>query len=391
LDDTSLSRDRTPTDANENTAALVKLVTEVGPDIGEISRRLGQFKESVRYRYKEKLVKRGFQIKADVDYGALGLTRIVMKVTLSPAYEGHAHELFETMSDLCYVVAYAGTTPHGTFIVHGGVPKEFVEEYHRFMQSLVRKGVFSEIEFFDCEWFRVAPMRADCFDFDEGVWDVDWTDLPPVDDKAARATSGERQKFDKVDLLIVKELWKDSSRSLRDIQEAIKKLNGIDINYKTLGWHFKHHVQRNRLVRDYSVAWHGIRYNFTLQKLERMGKHEYMGFSIIVRRTNEQEKMTLRSQLNRLPFLWSEASGEAYYSQLFLPLPRLNEALEYMKKILKPYGKRAELFLLDLSEMRSFTIGYMLWNDERSEWTFDGEATMPRLERSMLKILGRTA
>ena len=61
-------------DASENTVALVKLVTEIGPDIAEISRRLGQYKESVRYRYKEKIVKRGFQVKADLDYGALGLT-----------------------------------------------------------------------------------------------------------------------------------------------------------------------------------------------------------------------------------------------------------------------------------------------------------------------------
>src|ERR1700680_3367912 len=94
-------------DANESTVALAKLVTEIGPDIAEISRRLGQFKESVRYRYKEKIVKRGFKIKADVDYGALGLKRVVMKLRFSEAYAKQANKIFEAMNDLCYVVAYA--------------------------------------------------------------------------------------------------------------------------------------------------------------------------------------------------------------------------------------------------------------------------------------------
>jgi len=37
-------------DVNTRTAQLVQLLTEIGPDIPEIARRLGQFKESVRYR-----------------------------------------------------------------------------------------------------------------------------------------------------------------------------------------------------------------------------------------------------------------------------------------------------------------------------------------------------
>ena len=55
----------------------------------------------------------------------------------------------------------------------------------------------------------------------------------------------------------MKELGKDSDRSLTEIQAAIKKVNTIDINYKTLGWHYAHHVQGQHLIRDYSIAWHG--------------------------------------------------------------------------------------------------------------------------------------
>lgn len=376
-------------EAAENTVALVKLVSEIGPDIAEISRRLGQFKESVRYRYKEKIVKRGFAIKADLDYAALGLARVVMKLRVSPRHSQQTLEILEAMSEHCYVVAYAGTMPHDVYIVHAGVPTEFVKEFHGFMESLRDEGVFSEVEFFDCSWFRVAPMRAECFNFDEGVWDFDWSNPPPVDEKAARATISERKRLDKVDLLLVKELWKDSDRSLTEIQAAIKKVNGIDVNYKTLGWHYAHHVQAQHLIRDFSIAWHGLKYNFSNDRREGFTKHEYLGVSLIVRETSEQEKMVLRSQLNRLPFLWSEAAGSSYYSQLFFPLGMTNEALEYLKKLLKPYHERAEMFLLDKSEMISFTICHDLWDEPNGRWTFDGAVLARRLKQSALETSQR--
>ena len=184
----------------------------------------------------------------------------------------------------------------------------------------------------------------------------------------------------------MKELWKDSDRSLTEIHAAIKKANGVDVNYKTLGWHYSHHVLGHSLIRDYSIGWHGLKYNISLAKDEGFAKYDYLGVSLIVRETGEQDKMRLRSELNRLPFLWSEAAGEAYYSQLFIPLNMMNEALEYLKTLLKPYGDRAEIFLLDKREMASFTIGYNLWDEATNCWAFDGKSVLSRLERLALKV-----
>ncbi len=99
----------------------------------------------------------------------------------------------------------------------------------------------------------------------------------------------------------------------------------------------------------------------------------------------------MRSQLNRLPFLWSEAAGEIYYSQLFVPLDMVNEALDYLKKLLRPYQERAETFLLDKTEMASFTIGYKLWDDASGRWTFDAARTVPRIEKQVLEVGERSA
>jgi hypothetical protein len=373
-------------DASESTVALVNLMTEIGPDIAEISRRLGQFKESVRYRYKEKIVKRGFAVKAEPDYGALGLKRIVMKLEVSDEYFPRASKVFEAMSDLCYLVSYAGTMPNGTYLAQAAVPAEFTQEFHELLGGLKEQGVFSSVEFFDCDWHRVAPMRAECFDFDEGVWDFDWSNPAPLNDKAARGVVSDRRRIDKVDLLILKELSKDGNRSLTEVQAAIKKINGVEINYKTLGWHYAHHVLDQRLVSHYSVGWHRLNYDFERNEDVGFARYDYLGVVVLVRDVNGQERMMLRSQMDRLPFLWSEAAGSTYFAQLFIPLNAVNEALEYMKKVLKPSGKRAELLMLDKREMKYFTICYNQWDESKGHWTFDAEQVMPRLEASLLKV-----
>jgi hypothetical protein len=330
--------------------------------------------------YKEKIVKRGFAIKADLDYGALGLRRVVMKLRMAPAYSQNAHGIFEAMSEICYVVAYAGTMPNQLYIVHAGVPAELTGKFRHLMEKLEEKDIFSSVELFVCDWFRIAPMRAECFDFNEGVWNFDWSKPPYVDDDAARGKTSEKERIDKIDLLLLKELWKDGDRPLTEIHAAIKKTNGVDINYKTLGWHYANHVVGRHLIKDYSIAWHRFTYSLALDRVGRVGKHSYLGVSLIVRETNDQEKMILRSMLNRLPFLWSEAAGDVYYSQLFFPLDAANEGLEYLTTLLKPYGERAEIFLLDQREMQSFTIAYNLWDESDKRWTFDMAAILARLE-----------
>jgi DNA-binding Lrp family transcriptional regulator len=373
-------------DPKENTVALVTLMTEIGPDIAEISRRLGQFKESVRYRYKEKIVKRGFAVKAEPDYSALGLRRIVMKLTVSDEYSTRASKVFEAMSDLCYLVSYAGTMPNGIYLAQAAVPVEFTAEFHALVSGLSDRGIFSSVEFFDCDWHRVAPMRAEYFDFDEGVWDFDWSNPAPLNEKAARGAVSETKKIDKVDLLILKELSKDGDRSLTDVQAAIKKINGIDINYKTLGWHYTHHVLRQRLVSHYSVGWHRLNYDFERKADVGSARYDYLGVALVVRDINGQERMMLRSQMDCLPFLWSEAAGSTYFSQLFIPLNAVNEALEHLKNVMRPYGKRAELFVLDKREMKYFTICHDQWDESKDHWAFDAAQLLPRLEASLLKV-----
>jgi len=145
-------------DVNTRTAQLVQLLTEIGPDIPEIARRLGQFKESVRYRYKEKIVNRGFAVQAAVDHERFGLKRIIFVVDFAPQYKQYAAAILTAMHDLAYVNSFAKTLPDGLFVVNASVPVEHAENFLQFINLLSQKGLFSVQRVLPFDWFRTQPI-----------------------------------------------------------------------------------------------------------------------------------------------------------------------------------------------------------------------------------------
>ncbi len=149
------------------------------------------------------------------------------------------------------------------------------------------------------------------------------------------ATDTGKKRVDKVDLLILKELSKDGGRSLMEVQAAIKRINGVDINYKTLGWHYAHHVLNQRWSAHYSVGWHRLNYDFESKK--------DVGFARIrlprggapgprCQRTGKDDAEE-PDEPTSVPLV--RGRRVSYFSQLFIPLSVVNEALEHFKKVLK--------------------------------------------------------
>lgn len=63
-------------DEKARMAALVRGIEELGPNINEISRRVGLFKETARYLYKKRIIDKGMNIIGDAAYGRFGLQRL---------------------------------------------------------------------------------------------------------------------------------------------------------------------------------------------------------------------------------------------------------------------------------------------------------------------------
>jgi hypothetical protein len=365
------------------TAQLVQLLGEIGPDIPEIARSLGQFKESVRYRYKEKILNKGFAVQASVDHEKLGLKRMVALLGFSEEYESYASSILTAMSELCYVQSFMKSLPNGIFVVNFSVPTEHVASMAQLLNYLKERGMFNHVEILEFEWFRNPPMKAEFYDFDQGRWDFDFAGPHPEDIEAARYRPSVPTKFDYTDLLIIKELQKDANKSLKEIADSLK------LNYKKLAWHHNTHVIGKRLLRGYSVRWTGTRYDFKFDRaLHR--KHSYVWGAILAKNVDELNMVYIRQKLNQLPFLWAEAGGKNYFAQFAFSVDSLTESLLYVTEAVSRVKDRVTMFTLDQTNAISFSVIPQLFNDKNKQWVFNKEELTLRFENLVQQVKRET-
>ncbi|MBI3840645.1 MAG: hypothetical protein HY297_01600 [Thaumarchaeota archaeon] len=368
-----------PENVNSRTVQLVKLLAEVGPDVPEISRRLGQFKESVRYRYKEKILNKGFAVQAVVDHQKLGLKRMVMVLDFADDYRKYAQSILVSMSDLCFLVSFAKTMPEGYYVADFSVPKDLMPGVKRFFETMKDKGMFKKVEALDFDWIRVAPMKSEFYDFDTGRWDFDWTSQADHDFDSARYAPSELSKFDSVDLLILKELQMDANKSLKEISDK------LEINYKKLAWHYSTHVLERKLLNGYSVNWMGTRYDFEIEKaLHR--QHRYMGLELIARNLSDYEIIALRQKINGIPFLWAESVGRNYAAQLTFPVDCVVDGLQFLTEAVAGIKEKVNIYTIDQTDAGSFTMPYGRYDASRKAWTFDESNLIVRFEELIIQI-----
>jgi len=366
-------------DVSTRTAQMVDLISELGPDIPEIARKLGQFKESVRYRYKEKIMNRGFAVQATPDHQKLGLRRIILVIDFAAEYRQYAQAILAAMNELCYLVDFAKTLPGGEYIADLSVPNDSTEEIVEFFHTLKEKGMFDRLEILESGWLMHAPMRAECYNFDNGRWDYDWSDGTKRTFKSASHQPSTQAKFDYTDLLIIKELQMDANKSMKEISDK------LGLNYKMLAWHYTAHVKANHLLQGFSVNWMGTKYDYKIEKgLQR--QHRYFALELIVRNVNEFELITLRQQLNTIPFLWSEVVGTNYNADFFIPLDFVVEGIQWLSEVMAPFKGRADLFTMDQTQSLAFTIPYTLFDQTQKKWVFKVEELTQRFDNLILQI-----
>jgi hypothetical protein len=364
---------------NSRTVQLVKLLTELGPDVPEIARRLGQFKESVRYRYKEKILNKGFAVQAAVDHERLGLKRVMLVADFSETYRNYAAAILTAMSEVSYVVSFAKSLIGGEYVVNLSVPSELIGDVREFLLALKERGMFAKLEILEFDWARIVPMKPDFYDFDTGRWDFEWQNPAPQDYEAAAYVPSKRGKFDYIDLLIIKELQMDANKSMKEISE---KLN---VNYKKLAWHHTAHVCGRKLLSGYTVNWMGTRYDYNLEKaLHR--KHRYFAIDFMVKDTNEFESMTLRHEMDRLPFLWAEGSGRNYFAELAVPVDYVVEGLQFLGNTSRGVKEKMSIHAIDQTEAARFTIPYSLYDPATKRWIFDREELVKKFEKLIMQI-----
>lgn len=369
-----------PRDINAKVAELVKIVGEVGPDIPEVAKRMGEHKESVRYWFK-KLSKQGLVIQPSINFEKIGLTRVVAVADFAKDYQSQAEPILVAMSELCYVQSFVKTLPEGHYIIHGTVPREFVSSWMSMMSRLKDLGLFTSLEFSTYDWSRNPPMKSEFYDFDGERWDFEWS-LPTKVYPGPVEQVSSREKFDETDLEIIKRLQRDANRSLSEIQQE------IGTNYKTLSFHYRNHILRRGLLKSYRVNWIGTPYDPENDKGKHR-RHTYQPIDVVIRDITPAEKAAVMGMTNSLPFLWWEASGaNSYYAQLVFPTDTIAEAMQFLGRALLPVTSKARWFMVDQTQSVWFRLEPRLLDRQVKKWTFNEAEVLSKFERILPQIKG---
>jgi len=371
-------------DTNSKIGAMVKLLTEYGPQINRIAREVRIHKETARYWYKERLLKKGYTMTAVPNYEKLGLERVVALAEFSGKFIPYADAILMAMSELSYLSSFAKTLTEDSYSIQANVPREFINDWIRFMQALKQRGVFDSIQVAPFEWVRVVPMRSELYDFENDSWQYDWASKPKVEPNSASFSPSERGKFDQIDLALIKQFQIDPETTLFAVSPKLQ------VNYKTLSWHYRVHVVGNNLVRGYLVNWAGTRYDSKLEKAFHR-RHRYMWVELLARGLTENERMELMAKVNRLPFVWLEAGGQNYFAQIAFPSEMITEALGFIKEVVSPIKQKATWHFMDQANALRFSIVPSLYSQEQKKWNFDQVELLNRFDKLVLEIKGTTS
>jgi hypothetical protein len=371
-------------DTNSKIAAMVKLITQYGPHISRIARELRVHKETARYWYKEKLLKKGYTVQAIPNHEKLGLRRMVVLAEFSKEFRSYADAILMAMSELCYLNSFIKTLPEDLYSIQASVPQEYSSSWIEFMKGLKQRGLFNSIQIAPFEWVKVVPMRSEMYDFENDVWQYDWTMKPKGNPGASEFVRSAKGRFDPIDLNIIKQMQLDPEASMI---EAQKKLQ---VNYKTLTWHYRTHLVGNGLLKGYLVNWAGTRYDPDLAKaLHR--RHKYMWGELLVRDVTASERMELMANVSRLPFVWLEAGGQNYFAQIAFPTETMAEALSFIKEITSTVQEKATWYFTDQTNALRFTLVPSLYDSISKKWRFDQAELLNKFDRLVLEIKGMTS
>ncbi|MDA4121680.1 MAG: hypothetical protein OK456_00700 [Thaumarchaeota archaeon] len=363
---------------NSDMALMVKEISKIGPKIPEIARRMGRHKETVRYWYK-KLQEHDFAIQGITNHEAFGLQRILLKVSFGDDYAQYVRPLMFTMNELCYVVSYAKALAEECYTVNCSVPRELVGEYLTFVDELRQMGVFKKVEVFNLGWIRNIPMHGEYYDFNSGRWDFDLEGQAEKESTFQAPTVSEKVKFDKIDLLITKELVTDATRELQEIQASIKKTDGVDINYKTLCWHLKEHVMGQGMLKGFRINWMGSRWDPVADRAKHKS-HSYVAIHFMVKNPTDAERKDLMRSFDRLPVVWAEGAGYDYFSEFIVPTEMMLDCMEYLERVMKPVRDRASYHIMDQRNAVAFALTYQLYDEESKIWKFNREELLAKFK-----------
>ncbi|MDA4128246.1 MAG: Lrp/AsnC family transcriptional regulator [Thaumarchaeota archaeon] len=340
-------------------ARIINAIREVGPkNVSLLSRKTGAHAETVRYKMKKQFKRLGFRIHADVDYRKIGLSLHWATVQFTPKYRDAAPAVFRVLNRIGYLTYYAKMLPRGSYVALFALPSGTTDQYRSFLEHLESSGIFADFTFDEVLASRHNSMNPKYFNFRSGRWEVVWNSLSSDEGNPLRVdTKHVEASPDYYDLLLIKELQKDALQHIVAIARKLK------VHQKTLEYHYRAHVQREKLIPGFVIRW--------TQDIEKSLAHSVVLARITFSGLGRAEFVEAQAVISRIPFLWAEdlLSDGTYIATLCIPVEEVLTTFDHINKQLPDLNSSLDVGYIKVSDAWLFTIPYNMYGDKG--WKFD--------------------
>jgi len=340
-------------------ARIISAIGTAGPrNVAQISRMTHAHQETIRYKIKKRFGRLGFKFHAEVDFEKLGLSLHWATLDFSKAYSGMAPQILRALNQVGYLTYFAKVVPQGAYVALFALPQNSAGQYKEFLSGLGDKGILNGFTLTKVSVSRHRAMDPRFFNFKSGRWEIEWEKV--TEQGPTPLPLGNRphiEDFDYYDLLVIKELQKDSLQHLTSIAKKLK------VHQKTLEYHYRTHVQKWKLIPSYRIRW--------VQDITKKLVHS----TILVRMTfhglSRPEFTEVQAAVSKIPFLWAEdlLQDGTYIATMYVPSSDIIPLSTYINDAFPDLASRVDVGFIKHAEAASFTIPYNMY--QKVGWKFD--------------------
>jgi DNA-binding Lrp family transcriptional regulator len=351
-------------------ARLVEAVTKHGPkNISLLSRVTGAHPETVRYKVKRQFRKFGFKIYSEPDLARIGLTRYLADLRLSPKYSSSAGSVMKALGEAAYLTYYARVVPQGHYSCVFELPPDSGEDHYTFLEHLQKSGVLKSFTLQRVKVSRRRSINPQHFNFRSGRWAIDWQRLRSEQPRQlAEQQAHQTPQADMYDLMLVAEFQRNP------MAHVVRVAKQLSVHQKTLEYHFRAHVQRLKLIPEFTVRW--------FPEVEKPAKATHPAIVSLTFRDLSQDFRAVQQAVSKLPYLWTEdlLQDGTYAVKATMPAADTAPALSFVGEAAPDLYGRVDVGFVRRGEEAILPIPSWLYKEG---WHYDLDAVKSGFSKSL--------
>jgi hypothetical protein len=303
----------------------------------------------------------GISILAVPDIERLGLERVRVFFRIVPSLK-NPRLMFRALHETSGLRYYSRALDSHLFDCEFSIPDGRLSELSDLLIKLEELNLIRRPQVKKLLWKEVSMLKTEFYDYSRGEWDVDFSSLSGNPSSIEVQIGSPPESIDYTDLIMIKEL--EINPWIKTVELA--KKSGLAIG--DAAYHFNRHVLGKKLVKAFKLRWEGTR--------EAWLKHSIISKTYVFEGISDEDTRHVMSIFSSLPFVWSHIIMEdgTYMVETMLPISQYPDATQYISSQLRPLDIAPSIiFEKDWSCLSTFTIPYMMFNQNKHVWEFRAE------------------